>query len=378
MERKSKKLLFIILAMAIVVCAIELFSFVFFNVFKKSFTFFDFNQYVATDTIIKYAHQKYHPQRGWDNLYNTQFGERPRKNIYNRPFIATFGNSYTHCDDVKNKETWQEHLSLMVGRDVYNFGTGGYGTDQAYLKFLDTYQDVKAPVIILALVLENINRTVSVYRPFYEQDTGLRITKPRFVVRNDRLVLLENPIKDKSEIEYLSDPGFVSELGRNDYWYNQDNYPIYQSPYSKILLNKRLWLDLLFKIKGHKINDLNPRPWEDLWKNPEISDVMFRLFKSFADQSASENVIPIIMVIPEEIDLTYRLRTGSDKAGAKKIEEFCKKNNIPYFNPIEGFVDHVKAGKEISDLYEDHITSYGNQLIAIQLSDYLKDIRALK
>ena len=42
--------------------------------------------------------------------------------------IAAFGDSYTHCDDVGNQDTWERKLSqFMPGVEVLNFGVGGYG-----------------------------------------------------------------------------------------------------------------------------------------------------------------------------------------------------------------------------------------------------------
>ena len=52
--------------------------------------------------------------------------------------ISTFGDSFTHCDDVKNNETWQAIMeSYDSNIEVINFGVGGFGLDQAYLRYLE-------------------------------------------------------------------------------------------------------------------------------------------------------------------------------------------------------------------------------------------------
>lgn len=278
-----------------------------------------------------------------------------------------------HCTGVEDRETWQEYLSLLVEQDVYNFGTGGYGTDQAYLKFLEIYPKVKTPIIILGLTTENINRIANVYRPFYFL-TGLKLTKPRFKIVKDKLILLKNPIRNKDEIMKLQNLRFINEIGQNDFWYNRNNYPIFKFPYSKIIINKRLWLEIIWKIKGHKIDDICPQPWSNLWENKEATDIMFKIFESFVNKVESEKAIPIIMVIPEKSEVLHKLKRGIDIEKTLKIIEFCNANNLLYFSPINGFVDYVKAENDVDILYNGHISSRGNQIIADQLFKYLKNI----
>jgi hypothetical protein len=374
MKKNLKNMMFAVTTIIFVLVLIETFSFLFFNVFKDRFTFFDINQYLLTDTVITYAHQKYHSERGWDTKYNTQFGERPRKVSYNKAYIATFGNSFTHCDQVKHHETWQEYLSSLLKQDVYNFGTGGYGTDQAYMKFLEKYPKVKTPVVILGLITENINRIVNVYRPFYFSRTGQRVTKPRFKVLNNKLVLLKNPIADEKDMNKLKSSRFINEIGQNDFWYNRNNYPILIFPYSKILLNKRMWFELIYNKKGYQIDDMNPRPWENLWEDKDATDIMYKIFESFIAKVKAEKAIPIIMVIPNKQEVAMKLETGKETENTLKILEFCRLNNCHYFNPIDGFVEYVKNGNASSSLYRGHISPKGNLIIASQLFQYLKDI----
>lgn len=375
MNKKLKKIIFAVTTILFIVGLIEILSLLFFNVFKDRFTFYDINQYLLTDTVIKYAHQKYHPDRGWDNNYNTQFGERPRVTLYNKAYIATFGDSFTYCADVKHSETWQEHLSSLLKRDVYNFGTGGYGTDQAYMKFLEKYPKVKTKIVFLCLITENINRIVNVYRPFYFPKTGLRVTKPRFININGQLVKLKNPIADEQEIIKLNRPKFIVKIGRNDFWYNRNNYPVLVFPYSKILFNKYFWVELIYKKMGWQIDDMNPRPWMNLWEDNDTADIMFKIFKSFIAEAEKNNAIPIIMVIPLKHEVKMRLKTGKDTKQTLMMLEFCRANNCQYFNPIDGFVEYVKNGKSLSNLYKGHMSPKGNQLIANQLFLYLQEIK---
>ena len=40
--------------------------------------------------------------------------------------INTYGNSFTHCDQVSDGETWQEYLASHLQEPVRNYGIGGY------------------------------------------------------------------------------------------------------------------------------------------------------------------------------------------------------------------------------------------------------------
>lgn len=369
----KKQAVFILAACFFVLLIVELLTFVFFTVFKEKFTFYDIDQFLLTDTVIGPVHrayqQAYHAQRGWDNDYATPFGERPRSTDYKDPFIATFGDSFYHCDEVANNESWQEYLSAMLQRDVFNFGTGGYGTDQAYLKFREKYPKVRTPVVVIGLTSENINRLVNVYRPFYFPKTGQRLTKPRFELLNGRLTLLQNPITNEEEISKLRDPRFIREIGRHDFWYNRDEYPVLGFPYSKIIFNKRLWREVTAKT-----DDINPRPWIDLWEDRESRELMFRIIDAFAADVKAAGATPIVMVIPNPREIIWKIEDGRDSHGVVRIREYCRQHGYLYFNPIDGLVRYLRKGRLLPEIFRDHITALGNQIIAHELFNFLKDI----
>jgi hypothetical protein len=50
--------------------------------------------------------------------------------------INTYGDSFTHCHQVSDGETWQEYLAAHLGEPVRNFGMGGYGAYQAYRRMV--------------------------------------------------------------------------------------------------------------------------------------------------------------------------------------------------------------------------------------------------
>lgn len=64
-------------------------------------------------------------------------GARTMLNYKDRPCrINTYGNSFTQCQQVSDGETWQEYLAAHLGEPLRNYGVGGYGAYQAYLRLI--------------------------------------------------------------------------------------------------------------------------------------------------------------------------------------------------------------------------------------------------
>ena len=48
--------------------------------------------------------------------------------------ISAYGDSFTHCDQVSDGETWQEILAAHLGEPIRNYGVGAYSVYQMYLR----------------------------------------------------------------------------------------------------------------------------------------------------------------------------------------------------------------------------------------------------
>lgn len=349
----------------------------FFTLFRERFTFFNARQYLASPEQQAKMRQWQMSRNenfafGWDVNFATPFGERPRRRSYERPLMATFGDSFTYCDEVADHETWQTHLSDLLQGDVYNFGVGGYGTDQAYLKFLAISPKVHAPVVVLGLTTENINRIVNVYRPFYYQQTQGRTPKPRFLLKQNELALLENVIRTQDDIAKLGDPRFIEKLGQYDWWYNRDNHPRFGFPYANILLNKRMWLELYYGKANRKIDDMNPRPWEDLWDSEEARELMFRILDAFVEKAHAAGAVPLIVVLPLQYQVEEKFLTQRHDPRLVKLLTYCEARRYRVFEAITPLAERVSTQAEIQELYVGHVSPKGNRIIAEALSDYLR------
>jgi len=322
--------------------------------------------------------KKYHDNRlGWDTRYETPYGERPRAKAYTGDYLAAFGDSFTFCADVQDHETWEEYLAEMLQSNVYNFGVGAYGTDQAYLKFIEYSESgrVKTKVVTLSIIMENINRIVSTYRKFYTIVTGCPRTKPRFKLvkahelysAEDELILIPNPIQDENDLQRLTDVSAIPSIGRFDYFFQKHLYwNAVDFPYSRQILSpafRRKVLDIFLE----RVNRLY------LWRDMEARGIMFKIIDNFVSRATTHGLVPIIMILPMKEDLIYRVENGENPAPINLVEAYCRRKQYLCFNPISRMADAViTGGTQVKRLIEGHARPAGNRLIAKNLFNFLK------
>ena len=78
--------------------------------------------------------------------------------------IHTYGNSFTHCDQVSDGETWQEYLAAHLREPIENYGVGGYSVYQAYRRMRATQNAHPAPYIILNIWDDDNYRNLDAWR----------------------------------------------------------------------------------------------------------------------------------------------------------------------------------------------------------------------
>ncbi|UCF05165.1 MAG: hypothetical protein JSV33_14805 [bacterium] len=373
MSGNQKKFVFTVVSIVLGICFLELFSVIFFRSFRARFSFYKLEQYVVDEKDIDSLGRYYDSRLGWDYHYETEYTERPHPVTYGRPLMATFGDSFMHGTDVNDDETWQVYLSSLVQADVFNFGTGGFGPDQAYLKYISITESLEVPVAVLGVNSENINRLVNVYRPFYFPKTGIKLPKPRFMQMGGRMKLIPNPIRSIEDIGLLTDVRFVQGLGAADWWYNKDNYPIYRFPYLRILFNKRMWLEALYGKEDRRIDDTNPRPWEDLWQEEEPVSLMYSVMDSFIGDVRSRGAVPIIMIMPLQDEVFQKYCTNTYPASVTMVADYCTQKVCLCFNSIDALAGKAESIDEIPDLFIVHVSPRGNRIIAEAFFRFLEE-----
>ncbi len=367
-----RRILFVVATALLVAVAIELLTYAYLRSQRDAFTFYDPAAYLADDEEIAKLREYHDRELGWKRPEGTPLGERPRIVDHGRPFLATFGDSYTYCDDVADDETWQTYLSELVAADVYNFGGNGYGTDQAFLRFREDYRSVRTPRVALGLTTDNIKRIVNVYRKFFYRRTGIPATKPRFVLRDGKLVLLENPIATLDDLVKLQDEAFLARIGKNDLWFNKNDYPRFAFPFVRVLAHRSFWLELEHGKLGNEINDIDPRPWVDLWDDEPSRELMFAIFDAFIAEAREQGARPFLMLLPKsrEVRLAYQQRRNP--TDVQRIVDHAAAMGYPLFNGVEELVTAAGSPEELLSFHDNHLTPAGNRALAQRLRLWLE------
>ncbi|MBT3383616.1 MAG: hypothetical protein HN778_02210 [Prolixibacteraceae bacterium] len=92
-------------------------------------------------------------------------GERLMSNYADKPCrINTYGNSFTQCHQVSDHETWQEVLAGNIQEPLKNFGIGGWGVYQAYLRMLKEEKRTPSEYIIFNIYSDDHYRNLDAWR----------------------------------------------------------------------------------------------------------------------------------------------------------------------------------------------------------------------
>ncbi|MEM7587277.1 MAG: hypothetical protein AAF560_28075, partial [Acidobacteriota bacterium] len=95
--------------------------------------------------------------------------------------------------------------TLLGGPPVVNYAVSGYGFDQIYLRFRETYRAYDRPVILLGLMTLNLDRSILQVRD---------APKPYFVLKDDQLKLAGVPLPSDADAWHRRHPPqIVSYLG---------------------------------------------------------------------------------------------------------------------------------------------------------------------
>lgn len=377
----KKKLFFSLILLFIILLTIEIFSWIScaFLVNKgilytpESVSFQEYQDYLQTrDGVL-----------GWPSLTSLaggrpgpydQSGSRiipafPDPGAHS-PCLSLYGDSFTF-GGANPQTAWANILSKLLDCRVANYGVGGYGTDQAYLRFIKNHFD-RAPVVILGYSTENILRNVNQYRFLLYRGRHERLAlKPRFIVQGDKKLKLipilkleyddfkkmtENP-QEMLKYEYFL-PGKTSGIFRN-------NFPF------TVSLIKALFNNFHIKSK------LKGRPWYEEFYQPdhpsEAIEVTFKIFQEFYSEAKRINKRPLLFVIPTGLDLKTFRRTEYWPYQNLLIK--LEKAKFEYLDAGPAIIEYLKQRDpcELFSHCSSHYNQEGERVLALIIYRYLKE-----
>lgn len=216
--------------------------------------------------------------------------------------VSLYGDSFTWSGEVDPEHAWGNVLSKLLGCRVSNFGVGGYGSDQAYLRFLkQTWDD--APDVILAHLSENILRNVNQLRGLLYAGTKFGL-KPRFVLDEDgALKAVPLPTFSAQQLPLV-------EARPEDYLRPEHEYFLPGGPTG----TRRLQFPFSYSVLRalghfHVVSELTGKPWHMDFYQPDHDagglGVTSAILEAFARTTVERGQRPIVLIIPTGGDLEY-------------------------------------------------------------------------
>lgn len=324
----------------------------------------------------KGEHTGQDPVLGWVNVSETNSAgmrdSREYEAIPPRGIIrlSAFGDSFTFGSDVDLDDTWAKQLTVIDSSiEVLNYGSGAYGLDQAYLRYLKVGTEYNPHIVFIGYMSENIARNVNVFRAFYTHGyRNVIFTKPRFKVRGEKLVLLNNPLSTFEDYEHFlhNDKVVLAKLGENDYhyWinYNKGTFDFLPSVrFAKVSwykLNKRV-VNPIFKLNGmYSVES-------------EAYNVTVKIFDAFYRKVLENGALPVIIIFPDTND-QLRSRKKKNRRYTPLLNNFRSKG-YRYIDTLEALEPHESHYTvDVLVVKWGHYSPVGNKIIARYIFSQLK------
>ncbi|MGE0095002.1 MAG: hypothetical protein AB7M05_02590 [Alphaproteobacteria bacterium] len=218
--------------------------------------------------------------------------------------VSLFGDSFTWALTVGDGETWGVLLAQRLGCGVANFGVIGYGSDQAYLRYLE--RPKTGGIVFLNHFSKSILNNVSQFRNLIYPGPELAL-KPRFVESGDGPVLIPVPkIPADGLNAFLTDPSTVLT---HEYFLpgTADGLTEAKFPY--------LWSVLHAVVRSRQFEAvLTGLPTYAALYAPDHPShalaVTERIFDEFAAAARANGQIPVVTIIPTCRELRHAQETG--------------------------------------------------------------------
>jgi len=285
--------------------------------------------------------------------------------------IVTYGDSFTHCDDVPNDKTWQHYMEKgSRALEVLNFGVLGYGTDQALLRFEKTVDAWYPDVAIMGFMVDNIGRNVNRFSPFRGLE-NIPLLKPRFIIdEGNTLSILTPPFSDPREYLSTDSESFLNTVKIHDL--NYDSL-LYQKELLDLFYLGRLVRTLIYQIKRR--GNQSPR-WASFYEDEEALRVTEYLLGRFVLVSQQKGIRPLIVIFPDRYGLEIYQKTR--KEIWRQLLNRLNKAGLPYIDLTGPLSEYLKGRDDSAAHFLPHYSPAMNKKVAEVLIEKIKTFQALK
>ena len=284
--------------------------------------------------------------------------------------IALFGDSFIRSDEVPFEDSLGYYLEQALQQagirtEVLNFGVGGYGMDQAYLRWLYQGREFNPHIVIFGFTFENINRNVNLIRPVLFPEAGIPFSKPRFLLKDSALKLINTPTPAPRELLKILKNICSWDLASHEWWLPSD--------YCQERWGGNWHFSFMSDFFFQGLS--KPRYRYEKFYSPEkgafpLSLEIVRAFKESVETHGAEFYV-VFLPSKTYLSALSQEKKPRDEDLLRALNKFTK-----FINPDRHLLNKVKILGVDSLFLAIHYTPIANKIIAYTMSQYLvKDLK---
>ncbi|MEM1449294.1 MAG: GDSL-type esterase/lipase family protein [Planctomycetota bacterium] len=274
-------------------------------------------------------------------------GPAPAGKDANALAVVCYGESFTFGSEVPDADCWPSILDAS-GADVavWNLGVGGYGTDQAVLRFRATIDDFEPDVVLFGFMTENIARNVNRYRTVLYPNSTMPIVKPRFILRDGELELVPIPFRLRSEVyRAVLDDALAAAIAPHEFWLTGN---------PEDARGAQRWI----------------RFYGDLESEP--ARVSLALLETACAEARAAGADRAAVVLFPTKNAFRRLARGV-KPYWTEFAETLEARGVTVIDGAGALLAAVESGAKPDDLYlRAHLSRAGNEAIAVRVGEWVR------
>jgi hypothetical protein len=310
------------------------------------------------------VHLSNDPEIGWTTSPQGGFSERG-SNPERKVRIAAFGDSYTRLLGARIPEAGNSRFETV------NFGVGGYGLDQTYLRYLEIAPTIDVDVVLIGFMTENANRNLNVFRPFYYPIGGIPFSKPHFKLVDGELRLMKNPLTGLSEYrELLDNTGeTLRKVGADDHYFShRPESGVFDFSSTVRLARLVTWGIVHKQLISEYIKD---GVYDE---QTQAYRITLRIFEKHYNEVLNNGSTPFVVLFPRKVDVSRHRAEG--KRVYQPLIDYFDEKEYRFIDLLDAFNQEGVAEQAVEDLFMSdgaHYNDKGNTIARGYLYHYLSE-----
>jgi hypothetical protein len=314
-------------------------------------------EYLADST----RRDRVHPELGWivrpgfkreGEVINAQglrnlheYAPQPAPGVLR---VAAFGDSFVYGSDVDTKDSWPTQTEQLYPQlEMLNYGTGGYGDDQAYIRYRREGADFSPTVVVLGFTPDDLRRLTNRYRKFID-DREFPWSKPRFVLEpSGDLRMIPPPMPDSAaQARVARDPRIVLSWGEHEQWF----YPvIYRNPLYDYSATVRFMSFLGVRIYEKSFDKNRLFAGGQFNASAEAFALQVAITKRFTDDVRRAGQRPFFIMLP---DFPSVMRARDERVVMyQNLVDTLRTRGVEIIDPLPALVAESKVVADPAELF---------------------------